>query len=120
MYDPERRAEMLKEFEALVAKVMSPEGQARLAARGLDPAAELKKITALKDNFLAADDEYEKARENQLQKAADVADAGYEVFKALRRAVQEFKQVNPLDPRLEEWEEQLEALAEQMPKEREE
>jgi hypothetical protein len=34
--------------------------------------------------------------------------------------VQEYKQANPLDPQLEEWEDFLEAWAEQVPKEPEE
>ena len=38
--DPEARAEVLKESEALVAKLGSPEGAARLIARGLEPEAE--------------------------------------------------------------------------------
>ena len=44
MPDPEERAELLKQHDALVAKIRSPEGQARMIADGLDPEAELKKI----------------------------------------------------------------------------
>jgi hypothetical protein len=51
---------------------------------------------------------------------ADVADAMHGKSKALRQAVQEHKQANPLDPRLEEWKDFLEAWAEEMPKEPEE
>jgi hypothetical protein len=40
MYDPEERAEFLKEYEANLAKAMSPEGRPQLIARGLDPEAE--------------------------------------------------------------------------------
>src|SRR5256885_221608 len=118
MIDPDRRGEVLKEYEKWFAKVNSPEGRARLLARGVDPDAELTKLTALKETFLAANDECEKAQEELLQKGADVADASYEVYKALRRLVEDYKRVNPLDPRLDEWEDQLEAWAEHMPKER--
>jgi len=79
----------------------------------------LKKLSALRDTFLAADEACEKAREDLLQSAADVADASCEVFKALPHAIQEHKQNNPFDPRLEEWEDQLENWAEGLPKEQE-
>jgi len=120
MYDPEERAELLKEHAALVARLRSPEVQARMIADGLDSAAELKKLAGHIDTFLAADDDYEKAVDHSLHKAADVADAEYRAFKALRQFVQELKQVNPLHPQLEEWEDYLEAWAERMPKEQEE
>jgi hypothetical protein len=120
MYDPEVRAQFLKQYEACVAKITSPEGRARLIARGLDPETELKKITALKDAAVAADEVCEKTDEQMLQAGADVADAQYDLFKALRQALQEHKQANPFDPRLEEWEDILEAMAEQMPKEEQE
>ena len=120
MYDPGERAEFLKEFEAKVAKAMSSEGRANLIARGFDPEAEFKKLTAAKDAFLAADDDYEQAHEDLLQKTANQADSVYAVFKALRDVIKEAREINPLDPRLEEWEDQLEAMAELMPKEPEE
>ena len=117
MYDPEERAEFLKEYEANVAKAMSPEGRARLIARGLDPEAEFKRVAALKDAYLAADKDYEKAVDDHLQKVANLADAQYTLFKSLRDVVQELKRTDPLNPQLEELEDFLEALAEQMPKE---
>jgi hypothetical protein len=36
MCDPEERAELLKEYEAIVAKLRLPEAQARMIADGLD------------------------------------------------------------------------------------
>ena len=48
---------------------------------------------------------------------ADVADAMRGESKVLRQAVQEHKQANPLDPRLQERKDFLEAWAEKMPKE---
>jgi len=62
---------------------------------------------------LADDEVAEKTQKQLLQAAADVADAMHGESKALRQAVQEHKQANPLDPRLEAW-------AEKMPKEPEE
>ena len=117
MYDPDERAEFLKEYEANLAKAMSPEGRARLIARGLDPEAEFKRVAALKDAYLAADQDYEKAVDDTLQKAATLGDAEYTLFKALREVVQELKRTDPLNPQLEECEDILEAWAEQMPKE---
>src|SRR5947207_5995482 len=82
MIDPDRRADVLKQYEEVVAKVSSPEGRARLIAHGLDPEAELKKMAAHMDTYLATNAEYEKAQEQLLHTGADVADASYEVFKA--------------------------------------
>ena len=104
----------------MLAKVRSPEVRARMIADGLDPEAELKKLADQMDAFVAADEDYEKAVEDQLQKGADVADAAHKVFKSLREVVQELKRTDPLNPQLEELEDFLEALAEQMPKEPEE
>ena len=120
MYDPEERAEFLKEYEANMAKAMSPEGRARLIARGLDPEAEFKRAAALKDAYLAADEDYEKAVEDSLQKRANLADAEYALFKSLREVAQELKRTDPLSPQLEELEDLLEAMAERVPKEPEE
>jgi hypothetical protein len=105
---------------SLMPKLRSPEGRARMTACGLDPEAELKKATALKDAFLAADEAAEKAQEHSLQAGADEAHAAYEVFKSLRQSVQELKQANPLDTQLEELGEYLEAMAKRMPKEQKE
>jgi hypothetical protein len=44
MHDPEERAEILKEYEALVPRLRLPEVQARMIAEGLDPEAELKRL----------------------------------------------------------------------------
>jgi uncharacterized protein YigA (DUF484 family) len=120
MHDPEERAELLKQHEALVAKLRTPEVQARMIADGLDPDAALKKLADQVDAFVAADDDAEKAVEHMLQAGADAADANYKLFKTLRQLVREYKQANPLDPRVEEWEDFVEAWAEQMPKEPEE
>lgn len=120
MHDPEERAEFLKEYEANIAKAMSPEGRARLIARGLDPEAEFKRVAALKDAFLAADKDYEQAVDDHLQKTANLADAQYTLFKSLRDLVQELKRTDPLNPQLEELEDFLEAMAERVPKEPEE
>ena len=117
MYDPEERAEFLKEYEANMAKAMSSEGRARLIARGLDPEAELKRITALKDAYLAADEDYEKAVDDKLQKAANLGDATHTLFNSLREVVQELKRTDPLNPQLEELEDFVEVLAERVPKE---
>ena len=117
MFDPDEHAEFLKECEANLAKAMSPEGRARLIARGLDPEAEFKRVAALKDAYLAADQDYEKAVDDKLQKAANLADAEYTLFKALRDVVQELKRTDPLNPQLEEWEDFVEAWAERVPKE---
>ena len=117
MYDPEERAEILKKYEDLMPKLRSPEVRARMIADGRDPDAVLKKLADQRDTFLAADEAAEKAVDHQLQAAADVADAMHALFKGLRQAVQEFKQANPLDPRVEEWEDFLEAWAEEVPKE---
>jgi len=120
MLDPDRGAEALKRCEEIAAKVSSPDGRAALIARGLDPEAELKKMAAHMDTYRAANAECEKVQEELLHAGADVADAQYAAFKALRQAIQVHKQNDPLDPRLEEWEEFLEAWAEEMPKETEE
>lgn len=117
MHSPEEREEIIKKYEALLPKLKSPEVQARMIADGLDPEAEFKKTKAAMDTYLAATEATDKALENQLQAEADVADASYEGYKGLRLAVAEYKQANPLDPRLEEWEDFLEAWAEQVPKE---
>jgi hypothetical protein len=117
MYDPDERAELLKKCEDVAAKVRSPEVRARMIADGLDPEAELKKLAALKDSFLAKDDAAEKAVEHMLQGGADLADEMYKLFKALREVIQELKRTDPLNPQLEELEDYYEALAEQMPKE---
>ena len=120
MYDPEQCAEILKQYEALMPKLRSPEVRARMIADGRDPEAVLKWLTGLKDAVVAADEAAEKAVDHLLQATADAADANYEVFKALPQAIQELKQANPLDPQIEVLENCLEALAEQMPKEPEE
>jgi transposase-like protein len=117
MYDPDERAEILKQYEDLLPKLTSPEVRARMIADGLDPEAELKKLADQMDEFVAADEDAEKAVEDMLQKGADAADANYKLFIALRQFLQELKQSNPLHPQLEEWEDLLDALAEQMPKE---
>ena len=120
MYDPDERAELLKKYEDLMARVRTPEVRARMIADGLDPEAELKKFADTVDAYVAADDDYEKAVEDQLQAGADLADEMYKLFKALREVIQELKQTDPLNPQLEELEDFYEALAEQMPKEPEE
>src|SRR5438309_1509755 len=97
MYDPDERVELLKEYETLVAKLRSPEVLARMIADGRDPEAVLKRVTAAKDTYLAAADECEKAHENQLQAAADVAEVALEVFKALRQVIQEGR-ILPVPP----------------------
>jgi hypothetical protein len=54
MHDPEERAEILKEYEALLPKLASPEVRARMIADGRDPEAVLKQLADQKDAFLAA------------------------------------------------------------------
>src|SRR5437867_3477716 len=100
MYDPDERVELLKEYETLVAKLRSPEVLARMIADGRDPEAVLKKLADQMDAVVAADEVAEKALERALQAGADEADAVYELFKALRQAIQEHKRLNPLDPRV--------------------
>jgi ABC-type transporter Mla subunit MlaD len=117
MYDPDERAEFLKEYEANLAKAMSPEGRARLIARGLDPEAEFKRVAAQKDAYLAADKDYEQAVDDHLQKVANLGDATDTLFKSLRDLVQELKRTDPLNPQLEELEDFVEALAQRVPKE---
>ena len=117
MYDPDECAELLKQYEDLMPKLRSPEVRARMIADGRDPEAVLKKLADQMDTLLAADEVAEKAVEHLLHTHADEADAMHALFKGLRQAVQEFKQANPLDPRVEEWEDFLEAWAEEMPKE---
>ena len=117
MYDPEERAELLKQYAELLPKLRSPEVRARMIADGRDPETVLKWLTGLKDAAVAADEVAEKAVDHLLQATADMADANYEVFKALPQAIQELKQANPLDPQIEALEDYFEALAEQMPKE---
>ena len=117
MHDPEERAEILKRYEDLMPKLRSPEVRARMIADGRDPEAVMKMLTGLRDVFLAADEAADKAEEHLLHAHADEADAQYEVFKALPQAIEELKQADPLDPRLEKLEDLREALAEQMPKE---
>jgi hypothetical protein len=120
MCDPEQRAEILKQYAALLPKLRSPEVRARMIADDRDPEAVLKWLTGLKDAVVAADEAAEKAVDYLLQATADLADANYEVFKALPQAIQELKQAKPLDPQIEVLEDYFEALAEQMPKEPEE
>ena len=117
MYDPDECAELLKQYEDLMPKLRSPEVRARMIADGRDPEAVLKKLADQRDTLLAADEVAEKAVEHLLHTHADEADAMHALFKGLRQAVREFKQANPLDPRVEEWEDFLEAWAEEMPKE---
>jgi len=117
MYDPDECAELLKQYEDLIPKLRSPEVRARMIADGRDPEAVLKKLADQRDTLLAADAAAEKAEEHSLQAHADEADAMHAQFKGLLQAVREFKQANPLDPRVEEWEDFLEAWAEEMPKE---
>lgn len=114
---PEDCAELLKQCDEHMVKLRSPEAQARMIADGRDPEAVLREMAAARDTLLAANQKCEEDQEKSLHARADVADASYEAFKATRKSVQEYKQANPLDPRLEEWEDQLEAWAEQMPKE---
>jgi hypothetical protein len=59
-------------------------------ADGLDPEAELKRVAALKDAFLAKDEAAEKAAEHLLHASADVADAMNEEFKSLRQMFREY------------------------------
>ena len=117
MYDPDECAELLKQYEDLMPKLRSPEVRARMIADGRDPEAVLKKLADQMDTLLAADEVAEKAVEHLLHTHADEADAMHALSKGLRQAVQEFKQANPLDPRVEEWEDFLEAWAEEVPKE---
>src|SRR5438105_2273596 len=119
MHSPEERDEIIKKYEALMPKLRSPKVKARMIADGLDPEAQVNKMKAAMDAYLAADQECEEDQEKLLHAGADVADASYEAFKATRKVVQEYEQANPLDPRLEEWEDFLEAWAEQVPKEQE-
>jgi hypothetical protein len=52
-----------------------------------------------------------------LQVTADAADGLHDLFKTARQALQEHKRANPLDPRVEEWEEPLDAWSQDLPKE---
>jgi hypothetical protein len=55
MYDPDERAELLKQYEDLLPKLKSPEVRARMIADGRDPEAVLKRLTGLKDTLLASE-----------------------------------------------------------------
>src|ERR1019366_1754575 len=117
MPSPEEHQEMLKKYDDLLPKLRLPEVRARMIADGRDPDAVLKALTGLRDTYLAKHEASEKADEDLLQATADVADAKYEVFKALPQAIEELKQTEPFSPQLEELEDYFEALAEEMPKE---
>ena len=117
MRDPEERAELLKRHDDLMAKLQRPEVRARMIADGRDPEEAIKRLTALKDNVLAKGEAADKAEEELLHAHADEADAARELFKTLRQAIRELRRSNPLHPQLEEWEDALEAWAQEMPKE---
>ncbi len=117
MYDPDEIAELVKRYEELLPKLKRPEVRARLIADGRDPDAVLRDLTAKMDQLLAADKVCEEKLEAYLQATANMTDESNKLFKMLRQVVQQYKQANPLDPRVEEWEELLEIWARQVPKE---
>ncbi len=120
MYDPDEIAALVKRYEELVPKLKRPEVRARMIADGRDPDAVLQDLAAKMDKLLASDQVVEKTLEAYLQATADMVDQSNKLFKMLRPLVQQYKQANPLDPRVEEWEEKLEIWAQQVPKEPEE
>ncbi len=65
----------------------------------------------------AVNKDVEKAEDARLQAMADSADAQYDLFKAMEALVKAAKEQNPFDPQIEEWEEQLEEIRRQMPRE---
>jgi DNA repair ATPase RecN len=120
MYDPDKRAELLKEYEALLPKLKSPEMRARMIADGLDPEAELKEYADSVDALRAAAKDLDETQEQLLHTTANVADAEYELFKNLRQAIQMMREAEIFEPQLEEMEDYLKAWAERLPKEPEE
>ena len=117
MHDPDEIEALEKRYAEVMATANTPEVRARMIADGIDPDAKFKEIEAAFQKHLTAKAAAEAAEENALQATADVGDATYELFKSLRTAIREHKKANPLDPRVEEWEEIIEALSEQYPKE---
>jgi predicted kinase len=97
-----------------------PEVRARMIADGLDPDAEAAKARGLLDALIKANANCEVADEKLLQTTADKADAMLAFYKAFKTMVREFEQNDPLNPKLEEAREFLDALAEEMPKDEDE
>ncbi len=117
MTDPDEIEAVRKEYEALRAKLLLPEALARMAADGLNPDAEMQRLDALFQNAMTAVKASDEGDERMLQLLADKEDSLRALYQGVKAAIAELQAHDPLNPKLEEFQDLLEAWSERMPKE---
>lgn len=116
MNDPDEIEIQRETYESIREELLSPEVRARMLADGVDPDAELKRLSDRFATYEAAARQAEAADELLLQSLADKADAFRNLYRLLKRAVAEKERENPLDPHLAQAREFLETLSKEVPK----
>ena len=117
MNDPEELEKLKLFYLELRAKLMSPESQAALAAKGLDPAAELRELDKLFANAARTQMEAQAEEDKLIQMMADAADASVQAYHDFKRWLATFERNNPDHPKLAEAKKFLQEWSERVPME---
>src|SRR5579872_6061214 len=100
MKDPDELEKLKQFYLELRAKLTSPESQSAMAAKGLDPVAELRELDKLFANAARTQMEAQAEEDKLIQMMADAADVSVQAYRDYKKWLATFERNNPEHPKL--------------------
>jgi septal ring factor EnvC (AmiA/AmiB activator) len=104
----------LRKLEQLIARLT--EQKETLAAQGIDVPALIAKCRKQYDDYVASCRAQERALEEHLQAQANLADSEYNLYKSVKKQVEDIAENQPDHPQLPQWRATLEQWSQHLPK----